>query len=208
MQTNEMRRVGAGGNKLKVISTKRLASGALAVGTAAALVFNATGSASAQGEAERGTPTISMEQDGNQLYFDGPKFVSKGQDLRIVNNTDPQQVGPHTFSLTKQELIPSNGNEAKACGKLEKESVCDNIAKAHELDFETGKVGRKFVDSGREGWNLLFRSKGKTGDTWYTHEQGEQKTKVVSARNGKTLSYFCVIHPQMQGSVQVTIPGK
>ena len=193
---------------MKGIKSKRLVSGVLAAGAATALAFNVTGSASAEGERERGTPTISMEQDGNNLFFSGPDFVSPGSQLRIVNNTNSQEVGPHTFSLTKKNLIPSNANEARDCGRLEKETVCDNIAKAHEVNLQNGNVGKKFVDSGKEGWNLLFRDQGKKGDSWYTEEEGDDKTKVVSARNGKTLSYFCVIHPEMQGEIQVEFPSR
>jgi plastocyanin len=194
---------------VKGITSKRLASGMVAAGAASVLVFNVTGSASAQAESERGsTSTITIEQDGNELFFSGPDQINQGENLRIVNMTDPQQVGPHTFSLTKQSLIPSNGNEAKSCGRLEKESVCDNIAKAHEVNLNTGRVGRKFVDSGKEGWNLLFREQGKKGDSWYTEEEGDEKTEVVSAREGKTLSYFCVIHPEMQDEITVNNPVK
>lgn len=194
---------------MKGTTSKRLASGFAAAGAATVLVFNLTGSASAQGESERGsTATITIEQDGNDLFFSGPDQINKGENLRIVNTTNSQQVGPHTFSLAKQSLIPSNADEAKSCGRLEKKSVCDNIAKAHKVNLQTGEVGRKFVDSGKEGWNLLFRKQGKKGDSWYTEEEGDEKTEVVSAREGKTLSYFCVIHPEMQGEITVNNPVK
>ena len=193
---------------MRIIRSKKLWASAAVTGAAGALGLALVAPAAPAEEAQRGTPTITIEQDGNELFFSGPDQINPGSDLRIVNLTDPQQVGPHTFSLTKQSLIPSNANEAKACGKLEKDTVCDNIAKAHEVNFQNGNVGKKFVDSGKEGWNLLFRDQGQKGDSWFTQQQKDSKTEVVSARPGKTLSYFCVIHPEMQGEIQVNIPTK
>ena len=193
---------------MRIIRSKKLWASAAATGAAGALGLALVAPAAPAEEAKRGTPTIAIVQDGNQLSFEGPDTVNPGENLRVVNTTDPQQVGPHTFSLTKQNLIPSNGNEAKACGKLEKDTVCDNIAKAHEVNLQNGRVGKKFVDSGKEGCNLLFRDQGQKGDSWYTEEENDSKTEVVSARPGKTLSYFCVIHPEMQGEIQVNTPTK
>jgi plastocyanin len=194
---------------VRIIRSKKLWASAAATGAAGALGLALVAPAAPAEEAQRGsTSTIAMVQDGDELFFEGPATINPGANLRIVNTTDPQQIGPHTFSLTKQNLIPSSAKEAKACGKLEKDTVCDNIAKAHEVNLQNGKVGRKFVDSGKEGWNLLFRDQGQKGDSWYTEEQDDEKPEVVAARPGKTLSYFCVIHPQMQGEIQVNNPTK
>lgn len=149
-----------------------------------------------------------MEFDGSgPPSFSGPDFISPGSDLRIVNNSNPQEIGPHTFTLVKQNLIPNSRDEFKACGRGDKGSVCRQVYKAHEVDFENEQVGKRFVDDGKDGWNLLFRKQGAKGDSWFTDEEGAQKTETVSARPGKTLSYFCVIHPEMRGQIEVAFPN-
>ena len=65
--------------------------GALAAVTA----LGATGLASSrrlgrQLERADDEATITMEQQGRQLFFDGPNTVRRGAELEIVNNTDPQ----------------------------------------------------------------------------------------------------------------------
>ena len=67
------------------------------------------------------------------LFFKGPKEVEKGTKLEIVNKTSPSKVGPHTFTLIKQNRLPSTKAEIKDCEKL-KLAVCVNAFKAHEVD--------------------------------------------------------------------------
>jgi plastocyanin len=190
------------------VRSKKLWAGTLAAGITTTLGLGfVTSSAPADSEQRGSVATIHMVQDGNQLSFEGPDTINRGQILRIVNDTDPNQIGPHTFSLTKQKLIPSNGEEAKACFKNKPESVCRRIFEAHKVNFEKERVGKKVVDEGREGWNLLFRDRGD-GDSWFALKENAQYEAVVSARAGKTLPYFCAIHPEMQGSIDVQIPTK
>ena len=148
-----------------------------------------------------------MTMNGNQLEFTGAETVTRGSSLTIVNNTDPEVVGPHTFTLVKQKLIPDSNKEVKACFKGERESVCRKVYKAHEVNFQTGKVGKKFVDSGQVGWNSRFRERG-IGDSWVAERENARRSAVVSARAGKTLPYFCVIHPEMRGSIDVVSPTR
>ena len=193
---------------MRKIHSRKLWAGTLAAGATAALGLTfVTSSAPAESE-KRGTPTIQMVQDGNELRFEGPDSILPGQTLRILNTTDPQQIGPHTFSLTKQNLIPSNGNEAKACGKIEPGTACKKVFRAHDVNFEKEKVGKRSVDDGKEGWNLMFRDQGFTGDSWFALQENADTERVVSAKPGKTLSYFCAIHPEMQGSIDVLNPVK
>ncbi|MDX6653501.1 MAG: hypothetical protein QOH18_193, partial [Solirubrobacterales bacterium] len=46
--------------------------------------------------------TIEMKLEGKKLGFVGPSTVHEGEELRIVNDTKPSQVGPHTFSLVEK----------------------------------------------------------------------------------------------------------
>lgn len=146
---------------------------------------------------------IKMEASGKgrntELFFTGPKEVEKGTKLEIVNKTNPGKVGPHTFSLVKQNRLPDTKKEIKACEKLEL-AVCVNGAKAHEVDLMTFEVNRPKVEVGKKGWDQSF---GKIGDSWYTETPNEHNTREVSANDGKTLYYFCLVHPFMQGKIKV-----
>src|SRR6185503_5092137 len=115
------------------------------------------------------------------------------------NKTSPSKVGPHTFTLIKQNRLPSTKQEVKDCEKL-KLAVCVNAFKAHEVDPNTFEVNRPNVEVGKKGWDKSF---GKTGDSWFTGAAGDHNTRKVSANDGKTLYYFCLVHPFMQGKVKV-----
>lgn len=133
-------------------------------------------------------------------YFTGPATVEAGQELKIVNKTAPDQVGPHTFTLIKKGDIPTSRKEMKACENLDPKSVCSDIATAHEFDPQTFHINKPDVDVGKTGWDKSF---GNTGDSWYTETEGEKTSREVSAKPGTTLHYFCVVHPFMVGKVKV-----
>jgi hypothetical protein len=56
------------------------------------------------------------------------------------------------------------------------------------------------VDVAAKGWDASF---GKEGDTWYTETEGEDTARKVSAEPGSKLYYLCVVHPFMQGKINV-----
>ena len=150
-----------------------------------------------------GTAKIKMKVEGKgknaDLFFKGPKEVEKGTKLEIVNKTSPSKVGPHTFTLIKKNRLPKTKKEIKACEKLEL-AVCVNGAEAHEVNLMTFEVNRPKVEVGKKGWDQAF---GKIGDSWYTETAGEHNTRKVSADDGKTLHYYCLVHPFMQGKIKV-----
>lgn len=142
--------------------------------------------------------TIDMYQKGRDLGFSGPRRVSRGSELIIDNRTDPNNVGPHTFTLIRKRRLPTTRNQMKNCER--NKGVCGKIAVAHEFDPKTFVVNKPDVDVGRLGWDRSF---GKQGDSWYTETKGEQTSRIVSARPGTTLRYFCVVHPFMKGKIKV-----
>jgi len=154
--------------------------------TAAVVAVGFGGNAAAE-QQRGGGPTIQMVEQNGELDFTGPTSVAQGQTLRIVNNTDPQQVGPHTFTLVKKGRKPYA-----------------RIIRAHEVD-QNGNVGRRTVDSGRTGWNRVFTFQHR-GDSWYVDEEDKSQTRVVSAAAGRTIRYFCAIHPFMKGQFDVVGP--
>ena len=58
------------------------------------------------------------------------------------------------------------------------------------------------MDRGKKGWDKEF-TKTKKGDSWFTDQRGATETRKVKADVGKTLGYFCVVHPFMRGKLEV-----
>jgi len=175
------------------------------VALAAVTALGATGfatvgaSAADRQDDEGDVATLTMAVDGKALVFEGPTRVEAGADLRIVNETDPRKIGPHTFSLVEKDLRPNSEDEAKDCFKFKLE-VCVDIAKAHKVDFRKETIGKPDVEVGKKGWDASF---GKKGDTWFTFEEDEETERKITAKAGSKLFYLCVIHPEMQGKLKV-----
>ena len=148
----------------------------------------------------QGAQTIKIVRNGNNLLFKGAKAVRSGAQLRIVNKTKPNQVGPHTLSVVKKSLLPRTGKQIQRC--FDEGRICFDVAVAHEFDFDTGVVNEPLVDVGLEGWNRPFKPEAE-GDSWYTETKDEVFRQVVSAQSGRTLHYFCAVHPFMQGKLEV-----
>src|ERR1700743_121013 len=53
-------------------------------------------------ESSEGVTTIEIKMEGKKMGFFGPSTVHEGEELRIVNDTMPSMVGPHTFSLVEK----------------------------------------------------------------------------------------------------------
>lgn len=181
---------------MKKINSKRGRLVLLGLSASAVAAFAPIGGGSATAQAPVESAQITIEGAGKNLDFSGPKTVARGQELEIVNDTNPKQDGPHTFSLVKDRFIPKTREEQKKC------DICFSIAKAHKLNFKTGEVRKDSVDKGAEGWNRMFNDE-KSGDTWYTEKRNDSQSRVVSAKVGKTLTYMCAVHPFMRGKIEV-----
>ena len=152
------------------------------------------------GSAQDGPVTINMKLSGKSLKFTGPDQVTAGQKLRIVNKTKPRKVGPHTFTLTAESLIPKTPKQRKSCFSPGK--ICMDVALAHKFNPKTEKVNQPVVKAGAPGWDTEF-TKNSKGDSWYTEKLGAKFSRVVSAEAGTTLQYLCVVHPEMKGEIEV-----
>jgi hypothetical protein len=179
------------------------------VGAAAALLaltaVGVSGAASAS-TAKRGTvKTIKMKGDKpKDLKFAGPDSIFESQTLEIVNLTKPAKVGPHTFSLVTKDARPTR-DEFRKCGNFKPSTVCDDIVMAHEVEFPPAGppiIGEPDVDNGMDGWDQAFDNAKVQGDTWFTETKDETTSRVVSAEQDK-LFYFCVVHPNMKGKIEV-----
>lgn len=175
---------------------------AAAVATVAGSAIFAVGGASATTDAKAGATVITMEQEGKELFFDGPATVAAGDVLKVKNKTNPRKIGPHTFSLVKEKDIPVSDDRIKACAR-KFVKICGAIVKWHKVDLETGLVGKNPVSAAKDGWDQLG-SLNRKGDSWVSEKRKQAFKQQVSADSGKTLTYFCAVHPEMQGEITVT----
>ncbi len=149
-----------------------------------------------------GKDVIKMVLKHGKLSFEAPEAIYEGDQLEIFNETNPKQVGPHTFSLVEKSTLPKTKTAEKNCFTPGK--ICFAIAEWQKFNPKTEKVGRALSQAGPKGWSTEGNTK-KVGDSWFTGETktGTHITQVVSAKGGTTLYFMCAIHPFMQGSVKV-----
>lgn len=151
-------------------------------------------------------PTVFIKESKGKLLFEAPKTVADGEELAVVNTTNPHKVGPHTFSLVTKGSIPTTAKGRQLC--FTPNHICKAIAGWHGVKGN-GPVKVNPADAGPEGWSTEG-SLTKKGDSWFTGEKPNSsiKEKVdVDTSAGPTRIYFmCAIHPWMHGSINV-LPG-
>ena len=151
-------------------------------------------------------PTVYIRDGKQGLRFVAPKTIVNGEELRVLNTTNPRQVGPHTFSLVEQSVIPKTAKERQLC--FTKGHICKAIAGWHGVKGN-GPPKENPALAGEEGWDTLGSLTTK-GDSWFSGEkpQGTITQRVnEGALAGPTKIYFmCAIHPWMHGSITV-LPG-
>jgi hypothetical protein len=179
--------------------------GAVGVLGALTIVGVTGGSATAKTAAAKpGVTKIKAEfsHKDKEIFFDAPATVPAGNQLQIKNNTNPRTIGPHTFSLVHEKYLPKTRKEQKACGhKLE--AICGAVVfKWHDVNLETGQIGENPVEVGKDGWDKQGSLKHK-GDSIVLERKGEKFQREVVAPVGKTLTFMCVVHPEMQGQITV-----
>ncbi len=131
--------------------------------------------------------------NSNFRFGPGKTVVSSGDTVHFVNaDTTP---APHTVSIVDEADLPDSF-EALIFGC----PVCDAVLGGH---FPLGPpVG--VIDPGGDGFNEI-------GDSVLFFPEGSAPPGVaegafsveVTADPGTTLSYFCAIHPWMQGTIEV-----
>ena len=166
----------------------------------------AAGSSPAQDYNVPKNKKIKIVLKGKDPKFKGPKTIQRGAKLTIINKTSPRKIGPHTFTFIAADQRPQTRKEMKACGE-DLAGICGEIAKAHKVVFPDTPDGpvlvkKHLVKAGKKGWDKMF-DKGVKGDSWYTETKGEKLGQKVTAPVGTKLTYMCVVHPFMQGSITV-----
>jgi plastocyanin len=151
------------------------------------------------------TETITMNVEKGALGFVAPATVHQGDELKVINETDPKKVGPHTFSLVTLPVLPKTPKATKSC--FTPKHICMSIAKWHGFNPKTEKITINPVEAGPEGWSTMGNN-GKEGDSWFTGEKkaGTSISQQVTAQPG-TLYFICAIHPGMQGRTTVLPAG-
>jgi hypothetical protein len=149
--------------------------------------------------------TIEIKLEGKKMGFFGPGTVHEGEELKIVNKTNPRQVGPHTFSLVEKGLLPKTAKQRQTC--FTPGHICLSIAEWHHFNPKTEKVSKPEVEVGPLGWSTMGSVK-KEGDSWFSGEKpGGEVDRKVTAKAGTTLYFMCAVHPWMQGSIKVLPPA-
>jgi hypothetical protein len=197
-------RVGAEGVPLQAVHPLRLATAILAIAALSVAAILATSDASAKAHHRGGNATIEMKFDGKHApFFKGDDTVKEGSKLTIINKSDPQEIGPHTFSVATREAVQEVRTNKHKCGHF-KLKVCANVFKAHKVggppDFPVDKPN---VDNGKNGWDAEFSDSEKKGDTWFAGSKNEKTSRTVKVKAGEKLHFFCLVHPEMVGKIEV-----
>jgi hypothetical protein len=156
----------------------------------------------ATAESSQSATTIEIKVEGMKMGFFGPKTVHEGEELRVVDNTNPKQVGPHTFSLVTKGSLPKTAKQRKECFTPGK--ICKGVAGWYGLKGEESPK-QPLVEAGAEGWDTMGTVT-KKGDSWFFSKKGQSIEQVVSAKAGTTLYFMCAVHSFMQGSIKVLPP--
>ena len=154
-------------------------------------------------ESTEAVTTIEIFMQGKKMGFKGPATVREGEELKVVNDTMPSMVGPHTFSLVTKSSLPKTAQQRKTCFTPGK--ICMGIAGWYGLKGEEDPKN-PLVQAGGEGWNTMGTTT-KKGDSYFFAKQGESFEQPVTAKAGTTLYFICAVHPWMQGQIKVTPPA-
>jgi hypothetical protein len=150
-------------------------------------------------EATESVTTIEIFMQGKKMGFKGPSTVHEGEVLKVVNNTMPSMVGPHTFSLVTKSSLPKTAQQRKTCFTPGK--ICMGIAKWYGLKGEENPKN-PLVQAGGEGWDTMGTAT-KKGDSYFFNKKGQSFEQPVTAKAGTTLYFMCAVHSFMQGSIKV-----
>jgi hypothetical protein len=159
----------------------------------------------AEGQAAA-VPTVYIKDGKGGLRFVAPKTIVAGEELAVVNQTNPHKVGPHTFSLVTESSLPKTPKARQLC--FTPGHICQSIASWHGVKGN-GPVKVNPAKAGNPGWDWPGNLR-RSGDSWFTGEKpgtSFSQPVTVDASSGPTRIYFlCAVHAWMQGSINV-LPG-
>lgn len=152
-------------------------------------------------------PTVYIKGGKDGLRFVAPSAITAGEELTVVNTTNPHKVGPHTFSLVTKGSIPKTPKAEKVC--FTKGHICKAIASWHGVKGN-GPVKENPAEAGSPGWDTPGSVTTK-GDSWFTgNKPGTsivQQVLVDTSAGAQRIYFMCAIHPWMHGSINVRPAG-
>jgi hypothetical protein len=182
------------------------------VAAVAALALSALGSTTAAAGAETlpttptptgKTVTIAVREVAGRLKFVGPATVTEGDELEIVDETNPLQVGPVTFSLVRPGYLPKTKHARDVC--FTPGHICWAIAEWQGVHGE-GVPTINPAEAGAPGWDTPG-APGVPGDSWFSGtEPGGSFSQEVTAKASTRLWFMDAIHPALRGTVRVVAP--
>jgi plastocyanin len=119
--------------------------------------------------------------------------VRKGATVTLTRK-DLSSGEPHSLSFVKKSQLPKTNKAIDNCQN--QGHICFKVGVAHQFDPATNAVGKPIVDVNRPGVD-------GPGDSFYIAQTQKTLSFKVSAKKGRTLYYFCAVHPWMQGSIKV-----
>jgi hypothetical protein len=144
--------------------------------------------------------TIRVREVGGALRFVGPAAVTEGDELEIVNETNPQLVGPVTFSLVRPGYLPKTKHAQAEC--FTPGHICWAIAEWQGVHGE-GLPTINPAEAGEPGWDTPG-APGVPGDSWFAGlKPGGSFAQEVTARGGHRLWFMDAIHPWLRGTIKV-----
>jgi plastocyanin len=135
---------------------------------------------------------------GDNVRFNRNTTVKSGGTVKIVNK-GAVEAGPHTVSLLKKSALPRTMAEAEPC--FEFGGVCGPLVAAHQFNPETMEPGVVEYNAGAAGFDTMG-DENTAGDSLYM-PPGQGGSIKVTAKKGSKLTYFCAVHPWMQGKITV-----
>jgi plastocyanin len=136
---------------------------------------------------------------GDGVRFNAHTTVKSGGTVKVVNNGSPES-GPHTISLLKRTALPRTMAQSDECSEFK--GVCGPLVVAHEVNPETEEPAVIQYNTGAEGFDTMGDDK-TAGDSLFIAPGQKRVSFKVSAKKGSKLSYFCAVHPWMQGKISV-----
>jgi hypothetical protein len=147
--------------------------------------------------------TITIAEVAGKLKFVGPATVTEGDELEVVNKTNPLQVGPVTFSLVRPGYLPKTRHAQAEC--FTPGHICWSIAEWQGVHGE-GVPTINPSEAGLPGWD----TPGTTsipGDSWFTGTKpGTSFAQEVTAKAPRRLWFMDAIHPWLRGTIRVVAP--
>jgi plastocyanin len=172
----------------------------LLIATCSTAVLSAAGIATAGGGSASGPApteaTIVTKLQGDHFVFRPTATrIASGGTIEIQNRNPGV---PHTITLVRPALLPDTRRERRQC--FSPGRICFKGAQWHRAVDRNPNNDLNLVEVSRPGFNQMGGLNRKGDSIFFTRNP---RSVTVSAVSGRTLSFMCIIHPNMQGEFEV-----